>query len=427
MTLAMFPLAVRSAVPLLFVFACGTLSAGQALTRAAAETNVNQRYTIESVSVGGVRVENAKLPLSIRRRLSALVGERCDVAMLEDLAADLRHELHLRAVEQHLVKGSQPDRIRVNFEVVRKTFDISVPRFLYHSQQGFTGEVEASAHTGQNTFTLGTVSNGDDLTERFTGITARYEDSKVGTDRLHFDIGFADYHEQWNPSTLAALTQGSGLDFYRTRRDIAPEFTLALARSLTVSAGLSFEQMGSENPATGARAANAFAGEVHYGRKIESDSVEQTVDGKYDLRVGSNGLGSDYSYSRHMVTIRYEVKSGRQTASDEFLAGSIAGNAPFFERFVLGSSSTLAGWDRYDIDPLGGTRVVHNSMTYGYQFGERTAEVFYDAGALWQIGRAAQLRHSLGLGYRQGIFVLSMAFPVIDGRIAPVFMAGMNY
>jgi hypothetical protein len=71
--------------------------------------------------------------------------------------------------------------------------------------------------------------------------------------------------------------------------------------------------------------------------------------------------------------------------------------------------------------------VVHNSVTYGYQFGEGTGEVFYDAGALWDATRQARIRHSLGLSYRQGIFVLTMAFPVVEGKVAPVFMAGMNY
>jgi outer membrane protein assembly factor BamA len=94
---------------------------------------------------------------------------------------------------------------------------------------------------------------------------------------------------------------------------------------------------------------------------------------------------------------------------------------------VLGNSSTLVGWDRFEIDPLGGTRVVHNQMTYGYRVGAGTVQAFYDAGMLWQSGRSATLRHSVGAGYKQGIFVMAMAFPVRDGRIEPVFMAGMNY
>jgi hypothetical protein len=401
--------------------------ADQELFRVASENNVNRRYTVESVSIAGVRFDQAKLPTGIRRRMAQLVGARCDVAAIEELAVDLRKELHLREVSQHLLKGSQPDRVRVDFEVVRKIVDLGVPKFLFHSRQGLTGEVDASARAGQNSFTVGAVSNGDDLAERFTGIVARYEDGKVGSERVRFGIGFEDYHEQWNRQTLGAIEPGSDLFVYRSRSNIAPEFTFALARPLTVSIGASFEHMDAETRSEPAREVSAMTGEVHYGHKIEGDDFQQTLDGRYNFRAGVRSLGSDYSYSRHMVSFRYEIKSGRQTASDQLIGGSLAGQAPLFERFVLGSDSTLRGWDRYAIDPVGGDRMVHNSLTYGYQFGERTAEAFYDCGALWNSGRAATLRHSLGIGYRQGVFVLTMAFPVVEGRIAPVFMAGMNY
>jgi hypothetical protein len=399
----------------------------QELFRAAAENNVNQRYTIESISIAGVRFDQAKIPVSLRRRIFTMVGARCDVAALEQLARDLRKELHLKDVSQKLLKGSQPDRVLVDFEVQRKTIDVSVPKFLFHSRQGFTGEVDASTRAGQNTFMVGAVSNGDDLAERFTGLIARFENSHVGTDKVRFGIGIESYHEKWDAATRDAIEPGSGLTLYRSRTNIAPEFTFALARPLTVSFGASFEHMDSENRTENPMQANALTAEIRYGHKIEEGSdVQQTVEARYALRAGARELGSDYSYSRHMVSFRYEIKSGRQTASDELMAGSVAGHAPLFERFVLGSDSTLRGWDRYAIDPVGGDRMVHNSMTYGYQFGERTAEAFYDCGALWNSGRAAQLRHSIGIGYRQGIFVLSMAVPV-EGRIAPVFMAGMNY
>jgi hypothetical protein len=418
-------------------FATPSLFAGQEFIRAVAESNVNQRYTIESVSVGGVQVEKAKLPSSLRHRLSSMVGARCDMAAIQEIASDLQKELRLRSVSQRLLKGSQPDRIRINFEVVRRdfAFDLSVPRFFFHSKQGWTGEVEASAHAGQNTFTLGAVSNGDDLTERFTGLVARYDDSKLFSDKLRFGIGFQAFQEQWSDSTRASLLMAGpqlGLDLYTSRRNIAPEVTFAPAKSFTISAGVSLQQMRSESPLTGMRSANAATAQMHYRRTIEGDSAQQAIDAKYSLRVGLRGFGSDYAYSRHLVSVRYEVKSGRQIASDEFTAGSISGDAPSFERFILGSSTTLRGWDRYAINPLGGTRAVHNSLTYGYQFGERTAEVFYDSGALWSPGggvsaKSAGVRHSLGVGYRQGVFVLTMAFPVVEGRISPVFIAGMNY
>jgi len=419
-------------LPALILASSCDLLAGQAFMKAAAETNVNQRYTIESVSFSGVPVEKAKLPSRLRQRLDALVGAHYDMGLIEDLATELKRELHLRSIDQHLSKGSQPDRIRVNFDAVKKEFgfDLSVPKFLFYSKQGATGEVDASTHVGRNTVTVGAVSNGDDLTERFTGIIARYEDERFFIDKLRFGVGFEDFHEQWTDSTrkaLAATREPVGFELYSTRRNIAPQLTLAPVKSLTVSAGFSFEQMRPENPVSGLLSANAVTAEIHYGRKIEGDSFQQTMDGKYNLRLGLRGLGSDYSYTRHLISAHYELKAGRQCVSDDFQAGSITCEAPFFERFVLGSSSTLRGWDRYMIDPLGGSRVVHNSVAYGYQIGEGTAELFYDTGALWHSGRAAQLRHPLGVGYRQGVFVLTMAFPVVDGRVTPVFMAGMNY
>ncbi len=410
----------------------GPAFAGQALLRAASEANVNQRYTIESVSISGVQVERAKLPAGLRHRLIAMVGARCDMTAIGDMAAELRKELHLRAVNEHLSRGSQPDQIRVNFEVVKRdiAFEVSVPKFLYHSKQGFTGEVQASTHAGPNTFTLGAVSNGDDLTERYTGIVARYEDAKVFSDKVRFGIGFEDFHEQWSNSTQRAMAAGgaeSGLELYRTRRGVSPGFTFVAAKSLTLSLGANFAQMKPETSGASQRSANALTADAHFAHSVEG-TVQQTLDGKYSLRLGTRSLGSDYSYTRQTISFRYQVKYGKQLASDDFMGGNISGDAPFFERFVLGSSSTLRGWDRYAINPLGGTRVAHNSLSYGYQFGDGVGEVFYDSGALWNRDKGTGgVRHSLGIGYRQGIFVLTMAFPVVEGRVSPVFMAGMNY
>src|SRR5689334_539438 len=217
MSLASIPVTpARIALPLFLLSASASLPAGQSLMRAATETNVNQRYTIESVSVAGVHAADAKLPSSLRERLMALIGERCDATLLEDIAADLRKELHLSEVNQRLSRGSQPDRIRVNFEVVRKdlSFDISVPKVLYRSAQGFTGEIDAGARIRQNNLTFGMVSNGDDLVERFTGLVARYEDSSLGSDKLRFGIAVEDYHELWNNSTRTAAESSPGFDLY---------------------------------------------------------------------------------------------------------------------------------------------------------------------------------------------------------------------
>ena len=106
-----------------------------------------------------------------------------------------------------------------------------------------------------------------------------------------------------------------------------------------------------------------------------------------------------------------------------FQAGLISGHAPLYERLVLGNSSTLRGWNKYDIDPLGGSRMASGSVEYRY----RVFQIFYDAGAVWDKGQDPTPRNSVGVGLRKDGFSLAVAFPLKDGRVDPVFMAGMNF
>lgn len=438
---------LRSAVPgsrlqqIGFVFSFFLLSTGlhggQSFVTAAAESNVNQRYRIESVSVAGVEVTHLsenRLPATLRERLHSLIGGRCDLALLDRLASELRHELHLRDVIQHLSKGGTPDSVRVNFDLVQPdvAFDVSLPRLLYRSAGSFSGEAEASTRFRHNTLAAAVVSNGDELTERYTGMRARLDSefgkaSEVG--KATFSLLYADYHEQWNPATsrLAAT------DLYRTRSEIAPELTVSPTRALAISAGASFDQLGpaSSSPALHT-AANAATLGVRYGHRIEGNGFQQQLSGRYNLRLATRALGSTFSYARHLLILRYEGRSGRHTAVDEVMAGAISGDAPLFDRFSLGSASTLRGWDRFAIDPAGGNRMAHNEFTYGYKIGnDRTVEGFYDVGSVWQKPAspviAPGVKHSLGVGIRQGIFALSLAFPANAGRFEAVCMAGMNY
>ena len=57
----------------------------------------------------------------------------------------------------------------------------------------------------------------------------------------------------------------------------------------------------------------------------------------------------------------------------------------------------LRGWNKYDLDPLGGSRVAHNSLDYRYGI----FEAFYDAGAIWDPGQDIVARHSGGRGAPQ--------------------------
>ena len=415
-----------------------SLAAGQAFVRDVADANVNQRYSIESISLGGVeldRMEPTKLPPSLRSRLTALIGQKCDMAALADLAAEIRRELHFRSVTERLLKGTEPEMVKVDFDVVGSgiAFEVTVPKLLFTSQERATGELDAVIGFRGNRLTVGAVTNGDDLIERFSGLTARFDSAALGSDRVHASVAIEDFREEWDAATRAAVASSPAgeSDLYRSRWNVAPQLTFAVARPVTVSVGASFEGMESEIPGASNRTANAGTLEVRYGHKIEGGTVQQHVEAKYSLRVATHALGSTYAYARHIVSFKYEARSGRHVASDAFTAGAVSGDAPLFDRFVLGTSTALPGWDRFQIDPLGASRIVHNEMSYGYRIGEGTVEAFYDAGSVWQFGRQAGvpvvLRHSVGFGYKQGIFVLTTAFPIRNGRVEPVFMAGMNY
>jgi len=411
-----------------FLFPPASSGNQQPSSRLTAEDNVNSRYTVESVEVDGAA--EPTLPPSLQEKIASLIGSRFDPAQFDDLAREIRKQLHLRSVKPHVVRGSAPDRVRVFLETERRSvaFDISVPKFLYHSSQGWSTQLQASTTIAQeHVFRFGIVSDGDELSERYAGFDAGYENLHTGSDRIHSGLLIQEFHEQWNQATLnAAGPAEEGI--YRKRRNIQPYVVFVVARPLSVSVGASFQEMQMQGPGAGYQSANAVFADLQYHRLIEgTGSLQREFDAGYDLRLGLGGLDSDYRYSRSRGTLRYAWTLGRNSLTDELLVGYISGNAPMFERFVLGTSSLLRGWNRYVIDPLGGNRVGHNSVQYGFRTKPGTIQVFYDAGALWNQGESATVRHSIGIGYRKSVFSLALAFPLRDGRIEPVFMVGMNY
>ncbi len=85
------------------------------------------------------------------------------------MARRLRKEFHARTVEHHVLRGKSPEYVQVVFDVhLRPTrFDVSVPKFLYSPEHGWSGAVEGTATVGHNGFTAGLVSDGDELPERY--------------------------------------------------------------------------------------------------------------------------------------------------------------------------------------------------------------------------------------------------------------------
>jgi len=396
------------------------------------DANVNSRYSVESIHISGYH--SSRISESLRSQIDKLIGEKLDSAALSRLASRLRDELHARNVTYKVQRGTIPDHVAVEFEAERtkNEFDLDVHNFAYNSQIGLSGEGDATLRVDGNSFMFGLVDNGNDLVERFAGIKARVERQNVGTNRLGLSFEFDSYHTQWNPTTLSSLETtgtlaggtGNIAGIYRTRQNFQPVATLILAPGLTLGAGVSFERFQMQFPAARYESANTVVNTLRYHRRWdESDVYQQVLDAGYSLRAATKAFSTDYVYTRHEWDARYAFTHEHSTLVAGFLAGVIDGRAPLFERFVLGNSTTLRGWNMFDVDPLGGDRVVHGSLEYRY----RLLDVFYDTGAVWSHGTSPDRKQSVGAGFRKDCFLLAIAFPLKDGRVEPVLIAGMNF
>jgi hypothetical protein len=399
------------------------------------EFNVNTRYTVETVVVSGdgwtsnlgADPHSDKISSILRRDILALIGKKLNPAALDQTANRLRREFHAHRVERHVVRGQAPETVQVVFNIkARPTrFDVSVPKFLYNSRQGWNGAVEGVATVAtHNSFTAGIVSDSDELADRYAGVTARYENTSLGADRVRFDFQFESYHDEWNGNTVAMQPADSSVGpLYRARDNFQPSATLVLAKPLSLTIGTSFERLENEAPAGQIESANSVFTTLLYHDTLENSDNQQDVDASYSLRAATRALDSNYIYARHRMDFRYTLHHGKAVVIENLSAGIITGRAPLYERFVLGNSSTLRGWNKYDLDPLGGNRMVNNSVDLRYGL----FQIFYDSGAVWDRNDSVTLRHSAGIGVRQGIFSLALAFPLRDGRIDPVLILGMNY
>lgn len=393
-------------------------------------TNINARFTVESVTLVGWTMQSVSH--SLRADLDQVVGQKLDHPRLEQLATRLKKELRVADVSVKVAKGSTPEHVIVTFEITKgneRRLDLEVAKFLYNSAEGWSGEATATTHAAGNTFMVGLVSDGDVLVERYTGVRARFERKELGTQRLGVSFEFDNFHDLWNPATLAA-EPASSPEFYQDRQVFSPEATLTIAQAVELDFGARFSRIRLSTPATRTESSNGVVTTLRYHPRWGSaddpkrpDDPEQEVDASYSVEAATHALGSDADYTRHYVRARYRFHHVHNLLEIGFLAGKITGIAPLFDRFVLGNSSTLRGWDKYQIDPLGGSHVVHGSIDYTY----RWVQAFYDTGAIWDRAEDREQRQSLGVGLKKDNFQLAVAFPVRAGHADPVFYAGMNF
>jgi hypothetical protein len=384
--------------------------------------NANSKYTVESVSV--LPQSAAKRVTSgLQAEIDALVGQKFDPAAADKLRERLSKELN-RDVERVVERGDKPEHVKVIYATSR-TFqaDADVTKMAYHSKHGWTGGLRAPIDFGPVTFRVGLQSDSDSLLERYAGYTLGM--TVRGGDRVRAQLDFGAFHTQWNNTTLRALEGRPDVPgIYRERYIVAPSLAIAIADPLVVTVGVDIQNFQIQFPAARIEASNAVTTTLRYRRRWSSDASRQEVDAGYGLRAATRSLGSDYVYTRHAMTADYKYEFGHHVVSGEFLAGRINGAAPLFDRYTLGDTRTLRGWTKFDLAPLGGTRVAHGSLEYSY----RALGFFYDAGAVWDELEGKGVKHSAGIAFGEpdGIFI-ALAFPLRTNSVAPLFILGMNF
>jgi hypothetical protein len=389
--------------------------------KALQDLNVNARYTVERVQVSGPKRHVSD---ALRKEFDKMVGAKLDYPALERLAERIKKELQVPSVSVNVGKGTVQDHVVVDFEVPKaheQPVRVNVAKFLYDSKQGWNGEGAGSTTVKGNTFTFGMISDSDTSVGRYAGIKAKYERKHIGTDRMQFHFEFDSFHEQWNQATLSASAIASdGTAIYRTLQVFSPEATLVIAAPLELDFGTSFSRYRPEQPGAKTESSNAVVSTLRYHQRWGSD---QELNASYSVRAGLKTFETDADFTRQLSQARYRVRRDHNNLEVGFIAGEINGNAPLFEKFVAGNATILRGWNKFDLDPLGGSHLVHGSIDYGY----RWLQVFYDTGAIWDTAQDRQQRQSIGTGFKAEGFQLAVAFPIRTGRMEPIFYAGLNF
>jgi hypothetical protein len=331
-------------------------------------------------------------------------------------------------------------RVLINVDQAAGAVDASVPKLIYNSQLGFTGIGQVTTTLGSNALTFQVVRDSDTLIETLSGIQAKYDRLSLASGRIRLGFEFDAYADQYNPSTLAAIGSASrpssepsslSAGAYGSRLNYEPSATFVLAAPLTLTVGLSFEQLSRIPSAARSESANAVVNTLRYHQRwTGTGGNKEELDAGYSLRAATTLLGTNLAYTRHLAHARYTYSRDEQSVEVAVFAGAIYGQAPLFERFAIGDSAMLLGWNKYNLDPIGGNRLAYGSVTYGYHM----MRVFYDTGSVWEQGKPPEAKQSAGVGVSSGLgvlekgaFLLALAFPIRDGRVTPVLIAGMNF
>jgi hypothetical protein len=405
------------------------------------KNNINSRYIVDAIQFEGTKL---KLSDDLNAELQKMVGANVDSAQLSKLAESIRSEnggsnLY---VDWKLRRSSAPQHVNVVFEArkARNTLSFNVLKGTYHSRQGFGGQIFGMnyTYTPLGTLSFSMFNSADELIERYAGYRAGYT---IGTSpRYRFTINYSSFRSQWKTNTLVAdeqSPQSPGL--YRLRDTLSGQFNFShplTARSLLGAyAKIEFSELQMQSPMMGFQKSNVLRGSINYNYSSQTDLASQELKWSYEGSSGTGAIDSDFIFARHEGKFDYRYSWKHHSVQFNFQAGKITGNAPMNERFSLGNSKTLRGWNKYEINPLGGDRMLYASGGYRY----KVITGFYDVGSVWDAPESNVVRHSVG--FRLGkarcrnvlilphpdCFSVTVGFPINGGNAKPSFILGMGF
>jgi len=398
----------------------------------ARDADVNARYVVQDARIEGAA--EARIPDELRAAVQALVGKSLDSDEADRIETKLREALPGYDVVRKSVRGSQPGRITLIFDVQRgessrrlryEPLDFSA---VYHSKQGWGGTFPLTLAGGNLMINpIIALSNADDLIEEYSGFALRVESRKIGTDRFGAFFEWSTASEKWRDATLATLGADRSIPAaYKHRSTVTPLVKFAITPQLTIAGGVSATEL---KPLDGAlpptsRSVNAGVGFLRFHQRWAADKKpHHDLDAALTMRAGARTLGSDLTYMRYLFEGGYQYEKGPQRLFVGALGGRVTGDAPLFERFALGDTKTLRGWDKFALTPVGGNRMRHVSLEYSYH----SVGMFLDAGSAWTAGSPARNRFAAGLNVTPGPLFFTLGFPLNGDNVRPIFAMGFRW
>jgi len=405
----------------------------------ALKNNINSRYIVDAVEFEG---DKARISDALNADLQSMVGGNVNTDQLGKFAERIRADNPSLMVSWKLRRSSAPQHVNVVYEVrkTRNTLTFNVANGTYHSRQGFGGEIWGLRYTNVpfGTLSFSMLNTTEELIERYAGYRAGYS-FQFGHPRFRFGVEYSSFRSQWKTNTLEADSlspQSPGL--YRLRDTLSGYVdvrgSLNQFMLLGASARVEFTELDMQSPSVSFQKSNVLKGSVYssYTRHTDIEGLEWRS--SYEGAAGAAAIDSDYVYSRHEVKSELSYSRRSHGIEANFLAGRIGGRAPMYERFSIGNARTLRGWNKYEINPLGGDRVVYGSGGYRYKI----LTGFYDVGSVWNSDESGKVRQSAG--FRLGkarcrnilalphpeCFSMTVGFPIHGGDARPSFILGMG-